>query len=238
MSRDLIFRDVDGGVFQPVKHHNRKTGKSAYRAKPPGASNETDDCIELDTIEELAKAMLVDGLPARIKSLNGGPVNYLKFGAQKLVAYELDPEIAKKIGVPPVSGSVPSQADNIRKYITERLVKPARSRRETSIEIISGDVHNSMGLKNALPAVCSVLEGAALAQLANIRLVKRLSPIDSDKPSSTIRYRFALETTHHAEKAPDGLTLLFPMNVKRRSKGTPDRRRRGTPFSDNMMLVC
>lgn len=193
MSRDLIFRDVDGGVFQPVKHHNRKTDKSAYRAKPPGASNETDDCIELDTIEELAKAMLVDGLPARIKSLNGGPVNYLKFGAQKLVAYELDPEIAKKIGVPPVSGSVPSQADNIRKYITERLVNPARSRRETSIEIISGDVHNSMGLKNALPAVCSVLEGAALAQLANIRLVKRLSPIDSDKPSSTIRYRFALE---------------------------------------------
>jgi hypothetical protein len=27
-------------------------------------------------------------------------------------------------------------------------------------------------------------------------------------------------------------------SVKRRSKGTPDRRRRGTPFSDNMMLVC
>lgn len=29
-----------------------------------------------------------------------------------------------------------------------------------------------------------------------------------------------------------------PRGVKRRSKGTPDRRRRGTPFSDNMMLVC
>ena len=28
------------------------------------------------------------------------------------------------------------------------------------------------------------------------------------------------------------------LSVKRRSKGTPDRRRRGTPFSDNMMLVC
>jgi MFS family permease len=28
------------------------------------------------------------------------------------------------------------------------------------------------------------------------------------------------------------------LGVKRRSKGTPDRRRRGTPFSDNMMLVC
>jgi hypothetical protein len=28
------------------------------------------------------------------------------------------------------------------------------------------------------------------------------------------------------------------LGVKRRSKGTPDRRRRGTPFSGNMMLVC
>jgi len=32
--------------------------------------------------------------------------------------------------------------------------------------------------------------------------------------------------------------LHLPIPVKRRSKGTPDRRRRGTPFSDNMMLVC
>jgi hypothetical protein len=31
---------------------------------------------------------------------------------------------------------------------------------------------------------------------------------------------------------------IYQQSVKRRSKGTPDRRRRGTPFSDNMMLVC
>ena len=37
------------------------------------------------------------------------------------------------------------------------------------------------------------------------------------------------------EIAAKFLTAIF---VKRRSKGTPDRRRRGTPFSDNMMLVC
>ena len=37
-----------------------------------------------------------------------------------------------------------------------------------------------------------------------------------------------------AEIAADGSSVI----VKRRSKGTPDRRRRGTPFSDNMMLVC
>ena len=36
----------------------------------------------------------------------------------------------------------------------------------------------------------------------------------------------------------DGSVLFSGPDVKRRSKGTPDRRRRGTPFSDNMMLVC
>ena len=35
-----------------------------------------------------------------------------------------------------------------------------------------------------------------------------------------------------------GTYIVFLIAVKRRSKGTPDRRRRGTPFSDNMMLVC
>ena len=32
--------------------------------------------------------------------------------------------------------------------------------------------------------------------------------------------------------------LGYERIVKRRSKGTPDRRRRGTPCSDNLMLVC
>jgi len=36
----------------------------------------------------------------------------------------------------------------------------------------------------------------------------------------------------------DAIIALIGDPVKRRSKGTPDRRRRGTPFSDNMMLVC
>lgn len=34
-----------------------------------------------------------------------------------------------------------------------------------------------------------------------------------------------------------GCSTCVNYGVKRRSKGTPDRRRRGTPFSD-MMLVC
>ena len=193
MKRELIFRDSEGGEYQPVQHHNRKTGVSAYRVKPPGASNETDDCLELDTIEETAKAMLVDKLPARVKALAGGPVNYLKFGAQKLVEYELDPDIADRIGVPARSGGSSSQADRIRQFAFENYISPARERHEAFVELISGDLHNAMGLKNSLPAVCSVLEGKAFAEQAKVKLLNRHSPIGSEKPSSTIRYRFELE---------------------------------------------
>jgi 5-methylcytosine-specific restriction protein B len=55
----------------------------------------------LETLEELARAMLVDHLPARVKALNGGPVNYLRFGAERLISYELDERIAERLGVPP-----------------------------------------------------------------------------------------------------------------------------------------
>ena len=45
-------------------------------------------------------------------------------------------------------------------------------------------------------------------------------------------------TAVNAVAREGGAVKPIPCAVKRRSKGTPDRRRRGTPFSDNMMLVC
>lgn len=84
-----------------MKHHNRATGRSAYRVKPAGATNRTADSLELDTIEEVARAMLVDGLPARVKARDGrGPVSVLKFGAALLRRYELAPELAQRLGIP------------------------------------------------------------------------------------------------------------------------------------------
>ncbi len=100
-SRSFVLFDALGAAFKPVLHHNRQTGRSAYRIKPLGASNKTDEAVEVDSIAEVARAMLVDGRPARVQSIRGGPVNYLGYGKQKLVRYTLDPTIANEIGVPP-----------------------------------------------------------------------------------------------------------------------------------------
>lgn len=66
-----------------------------------GASNRADEAVEVDTLAEVARAMLIDGRPARVQSVRGGTVDYVGYGKQKLVRYELDPTIAKTIGVPP-----------------------------------------------------------------------------------------------------------------------------------------
>ena len=108
--RPFILFDATGASFKPVRNGNRQTGRSSFRIKPEGASNLAEYALEVDTIAEVAKAMIVDRLPARTQSTAGGTVNYLAYGKQKLVRYELDPEIARQIGVPP-RGSVQDQED-------------------------------------------------------------------------------------------------------------------------------
>jgi len=101
VSGELIFKDRAGASYQPVRQGDRASGRSVFKVKPVGASNRADDAVALDTVEEVARAMLVDGLPARVKALDGGPVSYLRFGAEKLVSYRLDDAIAARLGIPP-----------------------------------------------------------------------------------------------------------------------------------------
>lgn len=99
--RPFVLFDLEGTPFQPVKNHNRTTGASAFRIKPRGAGNKANEAIETEDIVYVARAMLVEGLASRVKAIAGGEVNYVTYGGDKLVRYELDPEIAKAIGVPP-----------------------------------------------------------------------------------------------------------------------------------------
>ncbi len=104
-SRRIIFYDAEGAPYQPVRHGDKTTGRSVYKIKPKGASNRAEEARQTDDVLEVARAMLVDGLAARCKALAGGSVNYLRYGAEKLVRYEIGSEIAQVLGIP-VNGSV------------------------------------------------------------------------------------------------------------------------------------
>lgn len=107
----FVLFDALGEAFRPYSY-SQQTGHSAYRIKPKGASNKADEAVEVDSIAEVASAMLIEGRPVRIQSFRGGSVNYLAYGKEKLVRYELDPAIAKQIGVP-ARGNVAAGPDTI-----------------------------------------------------------------------------------------------------------------------------
>jgi 5-methylcytosine-specific restriction protein B len=111
-SQPFVLFDSNGAIFRPVKNYNRRSARSAYRLKPAGASNLTDEAIEVDTLVEVARGMLVDRLPARVQSTTGGKANYLAYGKKRLVRYELEPTIAAEIGVPP-KGSVEEEMESL-----------------------------------------------------------------------------------------------------------------------------
>lgn len=96
-TRRLVFYDAQGEMYFPVRDGG--TGRSIFKVKPRGASNRAEDALHLEDWLDLARAMLVEGLAARCKALSGGPINYLRFGAQKLVRYELAPELAAVLGL-------------------------------------------------------------------------------------------------------------------------------------------
>lgn len=101
--RRLVLYDREGAPYRPVR--DGRTGRSIFKIKRQGASNRADEAIHTEHWLEVARAMLVDGLAARCQAFSGGPVNYLKFSAQKLVRYELDSEIARELGIPEQGGT-------------------------------------------------------------------------------------------------------------------------------------
>lgn len=113
-SRPFILFDLSGQGYQPTRT-SHGPGISTYDIQRPGTSNRANDAERVETIAEVARAMLIEGRLARVKRIdNKGQTNYVGYGKQKLVRYELDPAIAAELGVP-ARGSVvepePSHAE-------------------------------------------------------------------------------------------------------------------------------
>lgn len=69
-----------------------------------------------------------------------------------------------------------SLADEVRSFIQERYVKPARDRGERVITIKAGEIQKEMGLKGKIPTICSALSSKRLQKACGIRLLKREGP--------------------------------------------------------------
>lgn len=81
-----------------------------------------------------------------------------------------------------------TQADQIRQYVIDHYIQPARAAGKKLITIQAGNIHTEMHLEDRLPNVCSSLDAQKFYGQADVTLVKRSGP----KQSSTAEWIFAL----------------------------------------------
>ena len=67
-------------------------------------------------------------------------------------------------------------ADQIRQYVLESIVVPARENGQSQIRIRAGDVHRAMGLSNRMPAVCGALDADKFYAQSGATLITRSGP--------------------------------------------------------------
>ena len=86
-----------------------------------------------------------------------------------------------------------SDAERVRVWVEENVIKPAKARGERAATVTAGDVHRDLGLKNRVPLVCQALKSKRLLE-KNHLLLKEVSGPPSGL-STTLRVTYEISET-------------------------------------------
>ena len=90
-----------------------------------------------------------------------------------------------------------TQADRIRQFARDRYVAPARIDGRAQITIRAGDVHQTMGLVQAMPAVCSAIGSKSFVEVAGVTPISWIGPANG----ANVWFTFNLQTDTVPERA-------------------------------------
>src|SRR5258708_7411933 len=81
-----------------------------------------------------------------------------------------------------------TQADRIRRFVLGSYITPARAQGHSKVTIRAGDVHQAMGLANAMPAVCSAIGSHKFEEFAGVAPITRTGPYNG----ANVYFQFSL----------------------------------------------
>lgn len=81
-----------------------------------------------------------------------------------------------------------SQADQIREYVRQTYIEPARQRHEKTVRIVAGDVARALHLQRNLPNVCQAIGGKKFQAENAVTLVERRAPPSGQSNTVTFVY--------------------------------------------------
>jgi hypothetical protein len=82
--------------------------------------------------------------------------------------------------------------EEIRNFVNEKYIKPARKEGKTKVTIVTGEVHSRMNLKDRMPAVCNALRAEKFQTAFDLELIQEVRPPSVGKDSSTNQFIFEL----------------------------------------------
>ncbi|MEQ1935460.1 MAG: DUF6884 domain-containing protein [Fimbriimonadaceae bacterium] len=101
-----------------------------------------------------------------------------------------------------------TQADVIRQFALQHIVASARATKRIEFTIRAGDLHKSMGLTSAMPAVCSAIGGNKFEQLAQVTRIGRTGPANGS--NVYFSFRIGPRSTSASASAPPVERVLGP----------------------------
>src|SRR5829696_92674 len=110
-----------------------------------------------------------------------------------------------------------SQADRIRQSVLDAYVTPARSEGRPDVTVRAGDVHQAMGLSNALPAVCSAIGGRKFEDLAGVVPADRTGPANG----SNVYFSFTVMTEAPSASTRPGPAAAVSRSTRPVERSTP-----------------
>jgi len=90
-----------------------------------------------------------------------------------------------------------TQANRIRQFTLDHYVAPARAEGRAEIIIRAGDVHQAMGLNNAMPAVCSAIGSSKFDEFAGVTRSALTGPANG----ANVYFTFSLHIRPMSERA-------------------------------------
>lgn len=102
------------------------------------------------------------------------------------------PAVTRRVAPVPTVSSVRtggSLAEQIRRYVRDQIVEPARQRGQKTVTFTASEIHNGLGLReNRMPSVCQAIDTPIFLDYASVTLVRREGP----QLSTTAKWTFAV----------------------------------------------
>ena len=96
----------------------------------------------------------------------------------------------------------PTSGDVIRSFVAREYIEPARRKGAKSVQVIAGDVHRGLRLKNRVPNVCSVLGSKMLLRRTVWR--SRQFPGPPSGMGTRVTYTYRLLDNNQSPKNNEG----------------------------------